>query len=61
MSLHLSILRPRSQVAASHVRSLLHPISLFHRVWPVTALGAGLIASVAWTAFIAYGLFRLAF
>ena len=61
MSLHLSIPRPRSQATVSQVRSLLHPISPFHRVWPVTALGAGLIASVAWTAFVAYGLFRLAF
>jgi hypothetical protein len=43
------------------VGALFHPISLFHRVWPVTAIGAGLIASVVWTAFIAYGLFRLAF
>ena len=47
MSLHMRV------VAPSPVRALFHPISLFHRVWPVTALGAGLLPSVAWTAFIA--------
>ena len=41
-------------------RSLLNPISLFHRIWPVAGIGAGLIATAMWIAFLVYELFRLA-
>ena len=61
MSLHVLIAHPGSQVAVSPVRSLLHPISLFHRIWPAAGLGAGLIVTAAWIAFLVYELFRLAF
>ena len=37
------------------------PISLFHRVWPVAYLAVGLMTTVAWTALLGYGLFRLVF
>ena len=55
MSLHLFVHCLRFQNAVSPVGSLLHPISLFHHIWPVAGFGAG------WIAFLAYGLFRLAF
>jgi len=61
MSLHLFVHCLRFQNAVSPVGSLLHPISLFHHIWPVAGFGAGLIATAAWIAFLAYGLFRLAF
>jgi hypothetical protein len=37
------------------------PISRFHRVWPVAGLAVGLMTTVAWTALLGYGLFRLVF
>jgi hypothetical protein len=52
---------PRFQVAVSPVGSLLHPISLFHRIWPVAGVSAGLIATAAWIAFLVYELPRLVF
>jgi hypothetical protein len=50
-----------AEVIVSRVASLPHPISLFDRIWPVAALAVGLIATVAWTALLGHGLFRLAF
>jgi hypothetical protein len=38
-----------------------NPISLFHRVWPAVVVGIGLIATAAWSGFLGYELFRLAF
>jgi hypothetical protein len=39
--------------------SVSHPISLFHHIWPVAGLGVAVIATVAWTGFLGYELFRL--
>ena len=41
--------------------ALSHPISLFHRISPVASIAVGLIATVAWTALLGYGFFRLVF
>jgi hypothetical protein len=38
-----------------------NPISLFHRIWPVAGLGIAATATVAWSSFLGYALFRLAF
>ena len=38
-----------------------HPISLFHRIWPVAGLGFAVIATAAWSGFLGYELFRLVF
>jgi hypothetical protein len=37
------------------------PISRFHRVWPVACLAVALMTTVAWTALLGYGFFRLVF
>ena len=50
-----------AEVIVSPVSSLPQPISLFGRIWPVAGLAVGLIATVAWTALLGYGLFRLIF
>jgi hypothetical protein len=34
-----------------------HPISLFHRIWPVAGAGVAVIATVAWSGFLGYELF----
>ena len=41
--------------------SLSHPISLFHRIWPVAGLGVAVIATVVWSGFLGYELFRSVF
>jgi hypothetical protein len=41
--------------------SLSHPITLFHRIWPVAGLGIAVIATVTWSGFLGYELFRLVF
>ena len=33
----------------------------FHRVWPVACLAVALMTTVAWTALLGYGFFRLVF
>jgi hypothetical protein len=38
-----------------------HLISLFHRIWPLAGLGFASIATVAWSAFLGYEVFRLVF
>ena len=48
---------PLTSRPASHFQ----PISLFHRVWPVACLAVGLMTTMAWTALLGYGLFRLVF
>ncbi len=50
-----------TQVVAPPLPPLPHPISLFHRIWPVAGLGIGVIATVAWSGFLGYELFRLVF
>jgi hypothetical protein len=50
-----------AEVAVPAVPSLPHPISLFHRTWPVAGLAVGLIATLAWSGFLGYELFRLVF
>lgn len=40
---------------------LLKPISLFHRIWLVAGLSIAVTATVAWSSFLGYALFRLAF
>jgi hypothetical protein len=37
------------------------PIALFQRIWPVAGLGIAVIATVLWSGFLAYLLFRLVF
>jgi hypothetical protein len=62
MSSPLFIHFPRFHVAVSPVGSfLLHPVSLFHRLWRVAGISAGLIATATWIAFLVYGLLRLVF
>jgi hypothetical protein len=41
--------------------SLSHPITLFHRIWPVAGLGIAVIATVTWSGCLGYELFRLVF
>jgi hypothetical protein len=41
--------------------SISHPTSLFHRIWPVAGVGVAVIATVAWSGFLGYELFRLVF
>jgi hypothetical protein len=48
-----------TQVAVLPVPSFPPPISLFHRTWPVAGLAIGLVVTVAWTALLGYGLFKL--
>jgi hypothetical protein len=50
-----------TEVIVSPVPPLPHPISLFDRIWPVAGLAIGLMATMAWTALLGYGLFRLVF
>ena len=38
-----------------------HPFSLFHRMWPVAALGVALIFNVVWIGFHGFELFKLIF
>jgi hypothetical protein len=40
--------------------SLFH-LSLFHRIWPLAAVGVALIANTAWIGFLGYELYKLAF
>ena len=35
--------------------------SLFHRIWLSAGMAIGLIATLAWSGFLGYGLFRLVF
>ncbi len=46
---------------AGPVPLLPNPISLLHRIWPVAGLGIAVTATVAWSGFLGYALFRLAF
>ena len=48
-----------AQAAVSPAQS--GEISLFYRIWLLVGLGFGLIATVAWSGFLGYGLFRLVF
>jgi hypothetical protein len=41
--------------------SISHPISLFHRIWSVAGLGVAVIATVVWSGFLGYELFRSVF
>jgi hypothetical protein len=41
--------------------SISPPISLFHHIWPLAGLGVAVIATVAWSGFLGYELFRLVF
>ena len=50
-----------ADVIVAPVPPLPHPISRFHRIWPVAALAVGLMVTVAWGGLLGYGLFRLAF
>jgi hypothetical protein len=47
----------KAQAAVSPAQS--YPI--FHRIWLLAGMAIGLIATVAWSGFLGYGLFRLAF
>ena len=38
-----------------------YPNSLFHRIWLLAGMAIGLIATVAWSGFLGYGLLRLVF
>ena len=53
------IMTGETQVGESLVRSRL--ISLLHHIWPVAGLGVAVIATVAWSGFLGYQLFRLTF
>jgi hypothetical protein len=48
-----------AQAAVSPAQSDLN--SLFHRIWLLAGLGVGLIATLAWSGLLGYGLFRLVF
>jgi hypothetical protein len=37
------------------------PIALFQRIWPAAGLSIAVIATVVWSGFLAYMLFRLVF
>jgi hypothetical protein len=52
-------MRVEIQAAVSPAQSL--QISLFHRIWLLAGMAIGLIATVAWSGFLGYGLFRLVF
>jgi hypothetical protein len=41
-----------ADVVVAPVTPLPHPISLFHRIWPVALLAVGLTAAVAWAAIL---------
>jgi hypothetical protein len=45
------------QAAVSPAQS--HPISLFYRIWLLAGMAIGLIATLAWSGFLGYGIFRL--
>jgi hypothetical protein len=47
------------QAAVSPAQSDLN--SLFYRIWLLAGLSFGLIATLAWSGFLGYGLFRLVF
>jgi hypothetical protein len=49
----------KAQAAVSPAQT--HPNSLFHRIWLSAGMAIGLIATVAWSGFLGYGLFRLVF
>jgi hypothetical protein len=36
------------------------PISVFHRIWPVTALAAAVVVNLAWIGLLGYGFFKIA-
>jgi hypothetical protein len=50
-----------AQVVAPPLPALPLPVTLFHRIWPAAGLGIGVIATVAWSGFLGYELFRLVF
>ena len=53
------IMTVETQVGETLVRSRL--ISLWHHIWPAAGLGVAVIATVAWSGFLGYQLFRLTF
>ena len=53
------IMTVETQVGETLVRSGL--ISLWHHIWPAAGLGVAVIATVAWSGFLGYQLFRLTF
>ena len=53
------IMTVETQVGETLVRSRL--ISLLHHIWPAAGLGVAVIATVAWSGFLGYQLFRLTF
>jgi hypothetical protein len=48
-----------TQVVVTLARSRL--LSLLHHLWPAAGLGVAVIATVAWSGFLGYELFRLTF
>ena len=52
----------KTQALTLVARSRSNPTSLFHHhIWPVAWVSAGVIATVAWSGFLGYALFRLVF
>jgi hypothetical protein len=50
-----------TRAIALAVPSLSHSNSFFHRIWPPAGLGVAVSATVAWSGFLGYELFRLVF
>jgi hypothetical protein len=50
-----------TEVIAPPLPPSLAPITFFQRIWPAAGLSLVLIATVVWSGFLAYMLFRLVF